>query len=141
MSMSNQSKRKGCVKKSKVPRRVKKIRQSGTGTQKLSNFVDSMNTKEKNILDIAVAKFFFGCNIPFAVCESDHFRYLLKKLRPSYEPPCRSTLSGTLLDEVFQLISNEDRRIIGTEAVILIDGWKNSTANTKNVVTMLHTAN
>ena len=63
----------------------------------------------------------------------------MKKLRPGYKPPTRKTLSTTLLDKDYEKHS-ACGNAIDQESVLLIDGWKNSSANTKNVVYMLHNA-
>ncbi|XP_050306045.1 uncharacterized protein LOC126743119 [Anthonomus grandis grandis] len=110
-------------------------------TKNLSSFVDKMNQKEKEEANISLAKFFFGCNIPFSVVESDHFKNFLKPLRPAYNPPTRKTLSSTLLDKVHEHVLINNKNSLKKSATLLIDGWKNSSNNTNNVVTMLQTLN
>lgn len=107
---------------------------------KLTQFVDKMTSKEKDEIDTALAKFFFGCNIPFSVSNSDHFKNFIKIIRPSYAPPCRQTLATTLLDRVSKEIDNMNERHLSKHSkhtTLIIDGWKNSSNNTKNIVTML----
>lgn len=85
-----------------------------------------------------MVKCIFGCNIPFSIVESDHFKELIAKFRPAYKLPTRKTIATKLLDQVYEELNNTDAGLCGEESVLLIDGWKNSTANTKNVVTMIH---
>lgn len=61
----------------------------------------NMTMKENEVINLELADFFFGCNIPFAVVESTHFRKLFQKIRPSYKIPTRTTLSTTLLDKSY----------------------------------------
>lgn len=106
-----------------------------------SAFFDKITPKQKALVDEKLAAFFYGCNIPFRVVESDHFKNFLKALRPAYTPPTRKRLASTLLDEAYEKCVSQDASLNPTEGVLLIDGWKNLSSNTKNVVTMLHNAN
>lgn len=102
--------------------------------------MDTVNTIQKERIDSALAKFIFGCNVPFSVIDSNHFKSFIKEIRPAYKAPCSKTMSTTLLNKLHSEIENNDKMHIGKESVLLIDGWKNSAANTKNVVTMVHTS-
>ena len=62
------------------------------------------------------------------VAESQHFKNFIHKLNPAYNVPTRKTLSSSLLDGEFQ---QSIATIGSTEAVLLLDGWRNSAANTK----------
>lgn len=73
----------------------------------MSEFVDVMSKSERQDVDMLIAKFFFGCNIPFSVCQSVHFKNLIKKLRPSYPVSCRNKLSGSFLDQVYDSVFEE----------------------------------
>ncbi|XP_051164791.1 uncharacterized protein LOC127283757 [Leptopilina boulardi] len=46
--------------------------------------------------DLQLGMFFFGCNIPFAVVESDFLKKFVKTLNPNYSPPTRKTLSNSI---------------------------------------------
>jgi hypothetical protein len=102
----------------------------------MAAFVDTMQSSTQATLEELMAKFFFGCNIPFSVCESQHFKAFVNALRPSFKIPSRRTLSGPLLDRVY----NSMQAVTGISAssVLLVDGWKNEANNTKNVATILH---
>lgn len=104
--------------------------------QNSSDDVDNLNR-----IDEALAKFFFGCNIPFTVVESIHFKNFVSILNPTYKLPTRKTLSTSILDKLHtKMIANRKESLKSTESVLLIDGWKNASANTKNVVCVLHNA-
>lgn len=111
---------------------------SSTSGGTITSYIDTMNASEKKEIDLAVAKFVFGCNIPFSVVDSIHFKDLLQKLRPSYQSPGRKVISNRLLDDVYE---EESKHCVEPDSVLLIDGWKNESNNTKNVVTMLHNVN
>lgn len=94
-----------------------------------------------NDIDESLAKFFFGCNIPFAVVESDHFRNFVKHLNSDYIPPSAKRLSGSLLDAVNEKIINMKLTRVDKKSVLLVDGWKNKSKNEKYVVGIIHNAN
>lgn len=64
----------------------------------------------------------------------------MKTLRPAYTDliPGRKKLSTTLLNSCYENFIKSERNKSGKESSILCDGWKNSSNNTKTVVTMLH---
>ncbi|CAD6240967.1 GSCOCG00012602001-RA-CDS [Cotesia congregata] len=93
------------------------------------------------IIDEKLTQFFVGCNIPFSIVESVQFKEFVNSLNPKYKPPCRKTLSSILLNKLHKKISNEHKDNDQSDGVIVIDGWKNSVSNTKNVVCIIHTAN
>lgn len=99
----------------------------------MNSFVDTMKLREKEKVHIALAKFFFGCNISFSVIESVHFKKFIQTIRPSYKLPCRKTLSTVLLDKVHEEILVNNKNNASPYASLLIDGWKNSSNNTNNV--------
>lgn len=60
----------------------------------MSNFIVKTNSREKDALDEAIAKFFYSCNIPFLVSENPSFINMLNLLRPGYEPPPQKKTAG-----------------------------------------------
>ena len=66
----------------------------------ISKFVATTTSKQKDELDLQVARFFFSANIPFNVVENLELIKLIKKLRPGYEPPNRKQISSELLVKV-----------------------------------------
>lgn len=102
------------------------------------SFCDKITPSEIDKCNLTLAKLFFGCNIPFSVIESLHFKNFCQSLRPAYKVPTRKVLSGRLLDDVFMKFcqSNSFKK----NSALLIDGWKNESSNTKNVACMLHSS-
>ncbi|CAH0550875.1 unnamed protein product [Brassicogethes aeneus] len=110
--------------------------------KKISSFIDQLNPKDIEEANKALAKFFFGCNIPLSVVESDHFKNFIANIRPAYSSklPSRKVLSTTLLDKTYNKCIEKSSKSLNVYSVLLIDGWKNSSSNTKTVVSMLHNA-
>ncbi|XP_015118534.1 uncharacterized protein LOC107042145 [Diachasma alloeum] len=99
----------------------------------------SSKPSNSDAIDVALAEFFFGCNVSFNVVESDLFRRFVKILNPSYKCPSRKKLATKLLDTIHVRVIEKMRYPEPMEGVLLIDGWKNSSANTKNVVCTIQT--
>lgn len=91
--------------------------------------------KDHQQLDVELAKFFYGCNIPFSVAESDHFKTFIKLLRPSYQPPSPNTLSARLLDTMYADLLYSNAKVIPSETTLLLE-----MSSLSNIVTMLQTA-
>lgn len=102
-----------------------------------------MTPRDREKIDMALAEFFFACNVPLHTVDSQYFKTFVQALRPSYSPPCRRTLSYALLDKEHTKIVQRNQEIVvkmNKQAVLLIDGWSNSSANRHNLVCMLATA-
>lgn len=95
-------------------------------------------SQDKSKLDISLAKFFYGCNIPFDVVENSYFKNFVKSLCPSYYPPTKAALSSILLDKVKKEIQTSNKEYIGNSSTLSIDSWSDDSKKIKNVVTMLH---
>lgn len=76
--------------------------------------------KEYEDIDEAVAAFFFGCNIPFDVVESEHFKKLVDILRPSYSPPDKESLSNMLLQKTHKRLLLTQTDFSESDGVLLM---------------------
>lgn len=90
--------------------------------------------------DKCLGRFFFGCNVPFSVVESDFFKHFSSALNPNYIPPTRKTLSSSLLDKTYNEVIKRNSTKVNEKSVFLLDGWKNSSKNEKYVVGIIHNA-
>lgn len=86
----------------------------------------------------ALADAVHGCGLPFNLVEHPKFVGMLKSFRPGYNPPSRKEMGNQLLDETYERVIKTNKSYLGDspEAVLLIDGWKNSAANKKIVATL-----
>ena len=79
-------------------------------------------TKEK--IDLTVAEFVYGCNLPFSVVEHPLFKAMVESLHPGYKPPTRKTLGSTLLDRTHtKLQSSMKAKLEGKIVTMQQDGW------------------
>lgn len=127
----------------KISKRKLLVSTPGTSMKKLqqiTNYVDVLQENEEEKISNALAKFIFGCSLPFSVVESPVFKNFIKTIRPAYldSLPGRKKLCTTLLDKCYAECVEKSCKKFTSESVILCDGWKNSSSNTKTVVTMLH---
>ena len=92
----------------------------------------------KEIIDKNLTSFFVACNVPFKVVEDPYFLDLINELCRSsyrYKPPCRQTLASTCLDNIHEdIIAEKQTCLKGTPSVLMVDGWRNKSANNKYVV-------
>lgn len=110
----------------------------------IEQFLDSLSAAEDDRLDMLLAEFFFACNVPFLACESKYFKKFINALHPAYNPPTRHQLTTHLLERTHDKIlkrNSEKTARMGKQAVLLIDGWQNSSADQHYVVMMLATPN
>uniref|UniRef100_A0A1I8PQE9 HAT C-terminal dimerisation domain-containing protein n=2 Tax=Stomoxys calcitrans TaxID=35570 RepID=A0A1I8PQE9_STOCA len=107
---------------------------------KIKHFFRKVTKTDKERLDIRAARFFFACNVPFVAASNKYFKEFCNAMQPTYKPPSRKRLAGPLLDAVHkeQIDLNGNFLKEGAHSVLLIDGWKNSASNTKNVAALLH---
>ena len=90
----------------------------------MTGFTVVTDNKTKQQLDEQIARFFYACNIPFAVAEHHEFKQMLMLLRPGYKPPNRKAIGGTLLDKVYESVNEVTARNLKDKPVTLIqDGW------------------
>ena len=107
----------------------------------VSSFAVKTDQQSKSNLDHQVAKFFYACNIPFAVAEHPEFKKLVSTLRPGYTPPSRKQISGPLLDDVFNGINDSMAdQLKGKKVTLLQDGWSDI-HNNPVIAHSLHTGN
>lgn len=63
----------------------------------------------------------------------------MQELNSDYTPPTRKTLSGPILDRMIDKFHDDIRLEEIQDGIMMIDGWKNSNANSKNVVAVVRT--
>lgn len=121
-----------------APTPPKKLKTSQTS---LFDHVSKTSTSTRENLNVKVAKFFYGCNIPFNVAGNELFLNLVSSLRPGYTPPTAKMLSGPLLDKVSNGLEDElARKLDGKNATLVEDGWSNI-HNEPVTATSLHVDN
>lgn len=103
------------------PLKKKKIIQ-----ESMDSFTLKTTENEKMKIDVAIAKFFYGCNIAFSVAENELFKKMIKMLRPGYKPPTRKSLANDLLSKVHEKMEEEMKETIASKnATLVIDSWSN----------------
>lgn len=96
-----------------------------------------VNRNFKVDINKALAKMCFGCNLPFSFVDSIFFRDFVKLLNPNYIPPTSKTLKTTMLDETYEQLHLQNYMKERVKGTLMIDGWKNSSNNSKQVAVMV----
>lgn len=92
----------------------------------------------KETLDFALGMLFFGNSLSFSLVDSEVFKIFVGLLDPSYKIPCRQTLSTTILKKVHAKVKSCLNPSKGSvNGTLIIDGWKNSSSNSKTVTTIV----
>jgi len=80
------------------------------------------------ILIKKIAKFFYANNVAFNVANSKHFINMITTLRPGYNPPDNTQLSGRLLDDVLEEVELHLKHELSeqTSLTLILDGWTNN---------------
>ena len=92
----------------------------------ISSHVLKTDGQTSSHLNTLVAKFFYGCNIPFSVVEHPLFKELLQHLRPGYQLPTIKSLADKLLNEVHDTLKTKMKGDLEGKTVTLVeDGWSN----------------
>lgn len=98
----------------------------------------NQKTDRKSKIDFALGMAFITGNLSFNLVDSEHFRKFVNLLDPSYKVPSRQTLSTTIVNLVHSKVTSSlklsTRSKTGT---LMIDGWKNSSNNTKTVTAVV----
>lgn len=103
----------------------------------IPNFSESYNSECGDELKLhsscdwhnALADFLFGCNIPFNVVESEHFRNFIETMRPvsSSQLPDHKAVASSLLDSAFDRTLLQRAALSSTKegksSVLVLDSW------------------
>jgi len=87
--------------------------------RKIDAFVDKMSYTEKAIIDSQLIRFLCGCNIPFDVLDSTHFKKFIKLLRPVYNCPSKNTIN-TVLNSVYNQLTTNPSTYEQSEGILMI---------------------
>ena len=74
---------------------------TGPKQKNVNKFLMKTTGLTKQVLDKAVAKCIYDCNLPFGTVDDPVWLSLLRVLRPGYTPPSASTVSRVLLKKVY----------------------------------------
>uniref|UniRef100_T1H086 DUF659 domain-containing protein n=1 Tax=Megaselia scalaris TaxID=36166 RepID=T1H086_MEGSC len=101
-----------------------------------------MNTEKIEKIRVALAKFFFACNISFRSVESRQLAEFIELLNPDFLPyiPNRRNLSNELLDTVYEECIKKDKKQIREYSNMLVDGWTHSVTQTEWNTSLIHNA-
>jgi hypothetical protein len=98
-------------------------------SERAGSWVDILSVVEKEQIDEALVEFFYRCNIPFNVIESNAFKDFIKTIRPAYEGliPTAKQLGGCYLDKCYEKYKDLGKKLLDDAQFysIVTDGWSN----------------
>lgn len=65
------------------------VKKNANKQNNMYKYHDKITSIEIDSVNYKLGKLFFGCNIPFSIVESEHFKDFCQALRPAYKPPSR----------------------------------------------------
>lgn len=90
----------------------------------VTSYTCKTDDKARKQLDEQVARFFYACNIPFAVAEQPEFQKLVSLLRPGYKAPGRKAIGGPLLEKEYNAVQEATAsNLRGKNVTLIQDGW------------------
>lgn len=92
-----------------------------------------MSSEEKATIDTKLVKFLCGCNIPFEVLDSTHFKSLISSLRPAYETPSTKKVNNNLLTSVYDKLVEAPSTFPQSDGILMISEMKSQGVESKNV--------
>ncbi|XP_024869996.1 uncharacterized protein LOC112453438 [Temnothorax curvispinosus] len=107
--------------------------------KQIDEFIDKISCAEKAAIDNSLITFLCGCNIPFDILNSTHFKKFVKLLRPAYEHPSKSTVN-TLLNSVYDQLTTDSSTYEQSEGILMISSSMLSQGvDSKHIVGIVHT--
>lgn len=101
-----------------------------------------MDEYRKQDINFALGLLIIGGSLSFSVVETEVFKSFVKILNPSYQIPTRQTLSKTIVDKIqSKIIKAIKPQKINLKGTLMIDGWKNTSNNTKTVTAIVKPEN
>jgi len=95
-----------------------------TKQQSIRDFYPKTSIAMQNRINVALMKFICATNVPFSLVENQYFHELLRELRPSYAVPSAKSVSGLLLNSLYEEEKSKlKNKVKGSKAVIIHDGW------------------
>ena len=85
--------------------------------------------KEHSQLNVQLCRFVISANCPFSLVDYAEFARFVQLLRPGARLPTRQTLSGPVLDSVYDAeLERAAGQVEGKYGTVCIDGWSSITA-------------
>jgi len=102
----------------KSPENVTGKKRNSNEQKNLEDFFEtqSLSQEKKANIEISLIKLFVCCGLSWRLIEHPFFIDFVKQLRPSYDPPNRKTLSGSLLDDEILRVNTKVYRLLEKES-------------------------
>lgn len=99
---------------------AKKHKTSKPQKRGLDLYFDYVSEKDKIRFDESVAKFFYGCNIPFDKVESKVFLDCMRTIRPGYKPLSAAAMANQFLHDSHAQLEKMRSTLSNSEGVLIL---------------------
>lgn len=91
---------------------------------RITDYVTKITQQDKEKITTQVGRFVYSSNSPFNIVQNPEFKELLRLLNPSYHLPTHEVFGSTVLDKVYEEITNDQQLMLkDKKCVLLQDGW------------------
>lgn len=89
-------------------------------SRRLDSYIDYISDQQKAGINDALAKFFYGCNVPLKMVESKLFLSFISAIRPAYTPPSIKAMSNEILHNLYTEFGKYRSTFSHSEGILII---------------------
>ena len=111
---------------------------STTSSPVLSVVYANSSGRGKMLTDSLINNLIIGCNLPLSVVDNPHFRAFVHDLEAKYAPPCRQTLTYSLIPKLVEQKKASLQRLLDDSCYVslTIDIWTDRRCHSYMAVTV-----
>lgn len=110
--------------------KIRKLRPA----KKENKLTNLLTCAEKTAIDSSLIKFLCGCNIPFDVLDSTHFKEFVKLLRSAYKHLSKRMINNTLLNSVYNQLMTDPSMCEQSKRILMISSSMSQKVDLKHIV-------
>jgi hypothetical protein len=90
-----------------------------------SKHYGSSNPRQRSLTKLLVTNLLVKCGLPISIVDNDDFRTFLGEMDPKYRPPCRQTVTSTILPQMLEQHESRLKAVLATykDLSLTVDIW------------------
>ena len=90
-----------------------------------------MNPRQKSLTNLLITNLIVNCGLPLAIIYNPHFQKFINELEPKFSPPCRQTVSYSILPQMLQAKQKKLQDFLDscTYMALTVDIWTDRRAH------------